>query len=66
VDDNGTQAQLLLSDLLHHARGVWIHLMEWAEGAGRGEMVAACNRDMLKRYLYWAKADPLDALPEAP
>ena len=24
------------------------------------------NRDMLERYLHWAKADPLDALPEAP
>ncbi len=37
LNDNGTQAQLLLSDLLHHARGVWVHVMEWVEAAGLGE-----------------------------
>jgi hypothetical protein len=66
LDDNGAVAQLLLSDLLHHARGIWVHLMEWAKMAGRGETVAVHNRDMLERYLHWAKADPLDALTEAP
>ncbi len=65
LNDNGTQAQLLLSDLLHHARGVWIHLMEWAEAAGCGQVVVAYNRDMLERYLRWAKVDPLGVLPEA-
>lgn len=66
LDDNGNQAQLLLSDLLHHAKGIWIHSMEWAQAAGRGGMMAAQNRDMLERYLHWAKVDPLNALPEAP
>jgi len=66
LDDNGTTAQLFLSDLLHHARGIWINLMEWAEAAGRGEMVAGINRLLGERYLHWAKADPLDALPQVP
>jgi len=67
LKDDPSTTQLLLSDLLGHAGGIWNHFVGWAKrnedhtGQFRGLAYS-----MSKRFREWQKSDPLVDLPPPP
>jgi hypothetical protein len=66
LNDDGAIRELLTSDLLHHVRGIWIHIMYWVKNAQLDSLVTRQNDAMSERFSHWASLDSLDRLPPAP
>tara|TARA_R110002111_G_scaffold262878_1_gene342628 strand:+ start:16682 stop:17371 length:690 start_codon:yes stop_codon:yes gene_type:complete len=60
------QAQLLLSDMLGHAGRIWDHLVSWADGEKKQNVVLAHKEKMLERYIAWKQADITTRMPPPP
>lgn len=64
-DDDGTNAQLLLSDLLGHAGRIWDHLVGWARPRNEAVILERVP-EMLSRFNKWKSKDRLVGLPPPP
>lgn len=58
--------QLLLSDMLGHAGGIWDRSVGWARTHEHGGSVVGRAEEMSARFAVWRSQDPLLAVPPPP
>lgn len=66
LGDESSVRQLLLSDMLGHAGGIWDHVVGWARDHQHGGPVLSRGKEMSARFAVWKSADPLLAVPPPP
>lgn len=66
LENSELQAQLLLSDMLGHSGRIWDHIVRWAGGENKQEVVLAQKEKMLERYIAWKKVDVTTRMPPPP
>ena len=66
LGDEPGVGQLLLSDMLGHAGGIWDRSVGWARDNEHGSPVLARGEEMSARFGVWKAQDPLLAVPPPP
>ena len=66
LDDAPTIGQLMLSDTLTHASGIWGHVVGWADAQQPPQPVATRGADLSASFEKWRSVDPLLRLPPPP
>jgi hypothetical protein len=66
LGEESSVGQLLLSDMLGHAGGIWNHTVGWARDHQDGAPVLSQEKEMAARFAAWKSSDPLFAVPPPP
>lgn len=58
--------QLMLGDMITHARKIWVHLGTWAVGSNAGSMFHKHNDRLFELWSAWRQIDELCEMPPPP